>query len=769
MLTNILLVVAGLLAMVVAAAGFAWFFPRLAIRMFFRPLLSSLYSSSVEGLENFPKSGPVVVACNHVSWLDGILLLWLIPRNVRFIVDAGNFQNRLMNWLSQAFDTIMMGGGPKSIALALREAREALGQGQVVGIFPEGTITRSGQLQAFRPGLKKIVQGHEETVVVPCFLQGMWGSILSFSGGKLFWKRPEMPRRKLKLYIGKPVPSNTPLPEIREVVQQLGAKGMTEFAARRLIPARRLIRSLKSRGKRPKATDLTGEGVNGQNLLLRSLILRRLLRRNLGVDEKYVGVLLPPSVGGVIANCALAFDSRIACNLNYTATSAVIDECITAAGIKHVVTSKRFMSKVELQINAPLIYLEDLPKQLTKFDKVMGAIGALATPAWLLERLLGLHRVRPDELLTVIFTSGSTGKPKGVMLSHAAIGHNIDMIDQAVRLNSEDVVLGVLPFFHSFGYAVTLWSVMCLEPAGIYHFNPLDARHIGKLAREHKATVLLATPTFLRGYLRRIAPEDFATMDVVVVGAEKMPRDLFDAFEERFKVRPVEGYGMTEMGPLVSVNVPPSRSMAKFQPDRLEGSVGRPLPGVACRVVSADTGNPLPADTEGLLEVCGPNLMDGYLGREDLTSDAIRNGWYQTGDLAKIDADGFLHITGRQSRFSKIGGEMVPHGRIEEVMEASLRSGEDDEALHVVVSAVPDEKKGERLVVLHLPLQNKTPDDLRAAITAAGLPNLYLPSRDCFFQVDSIPLLGSGKLDLKQIRDLANQLMAGRKSSGDDD
>jgi acyl-[acyl-carrier-protein]-phospholipid O-acyltransferase/long-chain-fatty-acid--[acyl-carrier-protein] ligase len=337
------------------------------------------------------------------------------------------------------------------------------------------------------------------------------------------------------------------------------------------------------------------------------------------------------------------------------------------------------------------------------------------------------------------------------------------MVDQAVRLRGDDVVVGVLPFFHSFGYAITLWGVLCLEPAGVYHFSPLDARQIGKIAREHRATVLLATPTFLRGYMRRIDPEDFKTLSVVVVGAEKMPTDLFDAFEKRFGCRPVEGYGMTEMGPLVSVNVPPSRSLAKFQPDRREGSVGRPLVGVACRVVS-DEGEELAPDTEGLLEVRGPNLMLGYMGREDLTDKAIRDGWYQTGDLAKIDGDGFLHITGRQSRFSKIGGEMVPHGRIEEVINAALREGDDDDQLRAVVTSVPDERKGESLVVFHLKSE-KTPEHLRNSLTTAGLPNLYLPAVDCFFTVDAIPLLGTGKLDLKGMRDLALKLTAGSSPS----
>jgi acyl-[acyl-carrier-protein]-phospholipid O-acyltransferase/long-chain-fatty-acid--[acyl-carrier-protein] ligase len=299
---------------------------------------------------------------------------------------------------------------------------------------------------------------------------------------------------------------------------------------------------------------------------------------------------------------------------------------------------------------------------------------------------------------------------------------------------------------------------MTLGPAGVYHYNPLEARQIGKLAEKYGATVLLGTPTFLRGYLRKIEPEQFSKLDVVVVGAEKMPADLFEAFEKRFGVRPVEGYGTTELSPLVSVNIPPSRSVTLYQIDRREGSVGRPLPGTAVKIVSPDDDNAdLGADEDGMLLVTGPNVMRGYLGQDELTSQVIRDGWYVTGDIAHLDGEGFLHITGRLSRFSKIGGEMVPHIRIEEELGKVLSEGDADDQVRVCVTAVPDEKRGERLVVLHLPT-SKTVDEMRAALTAAGLPNLFIPGPDSYFEVDAIPLLGTGKLDLKGARDRAREL-----------
>jgi acyl-[acyl-carrier-protein]-phospholipid O-acyltransferase/long-chain-fatty-acid--[acyl-carrier-protein] ligase len=332
------------------------------------------------------------------------------------------------------------------------------------------------------------------------------------------------------------------------------------------------------------------------------------------------------------------------------------------------------------------------------------------------------------------------------------VSSNVAAFDQIVRLTPRDVVLGVLPFFHSFGYTVTLWCVLGIDIQGAYHADPTEARQVGKLAQRHAATILLATPTFLRGYLRRCEKEQLASVDVVVAGAEKLPIELCAAFEEKFGVRPVEGYGTTELSPLVSVNIPPSRSMGS-DVDRKEGTVGRPIPNVAAKVVDIDSGAVLPAGQSGLLLVKGPNVMRGYLHRDDLTAEAIRDGWYATGDVAMIDQDGFITITDRQSRFSKIGGEMVPHIKIEESL-AKLIGSIDEERPRVAVTSIPDARKGERLIVVHTKLEQSA-EDLRQRLLRDGLPPLYVPSSDSFVEVPELPVLGSGKIDLKAIKEMA--------------
>jgi Acyl-CoA synthetases (AMP-forming)/AMP-acid ligases II len=521
-----------------------------------------------------------------------------------------------------------------------------------------------------------------------------------------------------------------------------------------MIVTRQFIRRAKHRKRALKVADTLGTELTGGQALLRALILRRLLRRHvLAKDEQYVGLLLPPGAGGFLTNMALALDRRVAVNLNYTVSSEVMNACIKMAGIKHVLTSRKFMEKMEFKLDADIVYLEDFKDKPTIADKAICWLQSYLVPAGMLDRVLGLGHVKPDDVLTVIFTSGSTGTPKGVMLTYANVGSNVDAIDQVVHLKPSDVLIGILPFFHSFGYTVTLWGVAGLDIQGAYHFSPLDARQIGKLTQKYKGTLLLSTPTFLRTYLRRCEVEEFKSLDVVVCGAEKLPKDLADEFEKKFSVRPVEGYGTTELSPLVSVNVPPSRSIDNFQVDRREGSVGRTVPGVSAKVTNLETGEEQKAGESGMLWINGPNVMQGYMHQPELTASVIKDGWYQTGDVAFIDDEGFIHITGRESRFSKIGGEMVPHIKIEEELE-KLVGSTDDGKPQVAVTAVPDAKKGERLIVLHTKLK-KPVEELRKGLTAAGLPNLFIPAADGFVEVDALPILGTGKLDLKAIKAMA--------------
>jgi acyl-[acyl-carrier-protein]-phospholipid O-acyltransferase/long-chain-fatty-acid--[acyl-carrier-protein] ligase len=519
------------------------------------------------------------------------------------------------------------------------------------------------------------------------------------------------------------------------------------------------IATCRRRLRSTKLADTTGVSLTGGELLTRALVLRRLLRRSvLDPDEQNVAVLLPPTVAAVVANLALTLDNRVVVNLNYTLSSEMLNSSIAQAGVRRVLTSRKFLERVPLQLDAEMVLLEDFRDAVTTVDKVVSAAMAFGMPAKLLTRALGAHRHRSDDVLSIMFTSGTTGDPKGAVLTHENIESNVKAVDTVIHLDHHDVLIGVLPFFHSFGYAITLWCVLTLDVAAAYHVNPLEAKVIGRLCQEQKGTILLATPMFLRTYIRRCDPEDFATLEAVITGAERLPAQVADAFEQKFGLRPVEGYGTTETSPLIAANIPPNRAPGDPADSARAGTVGKPPPGVQVKVVDQETGADLPPGEQGMLLVKGPNVMREYLGQPAATAEAIREGWYVTGDVCVIDADGFIRIVGRESRFAKIGGEMVPHGLVEEALTEIV--GVDDEGQQrVVVVSVPDPERGERLVVVHTAL-TQSPGELVSALGRADLPNLFIPREDSFLAVDALPMLGTGKLDIRQIKRLAESAFA---------
>lgn len=736
--------------------------PRETIRFTLWIVSRLMYRVKVEGLHNVPAHGGALLTPNHISWADGLLVGLTSPRHPHYLVYAEYFEKPLINWFGRLGGVIPVWPGKKSsVVAALRAARETLRRGDIVAIFPEGGLSRTGDLRRFEPGFLAVLKG-TDCPVVPVYISGLWGSIFSFEGGQFFWKIPRRWRRTVTIRFGKPIHHPEGPNHVRQAVQELGADLMVEERRRDVNLPRRFLRMCRRARFREKVADSTGMRLSGGSLLTRTLVLRRLLRRGvLAANERYVGLLLPPSAGAVVANAALAVDRRISVNLNYTLSSEVLNAGIAQCGIRHVLTSRRVMERLDLQVDAELVYLEDFREKVTLSDKLASAAVAQLEPVWSLERRLGLTKIDPDELLTVIFTSGSTGLPKGVMLTYGNIGSNIDSVQRILHLRRDDVLLGILPFFHSFGYTATLWTVLTLQPKGVYHYTPLEARQVGKLCREFGVTILVGSPTFLRSYTRRCTPEEFATLDVVVAGSEKLPKEVSDAFEQKFGVRPIEGYGTTELSPIVSANIPRSRAVTPGDSGVKEGTVGRTLPGIRAKVVDLETGEDLGEGKSGMLLVTGPNVMKGYLNDPEKTAEVLRDGWYVTGDVAVIDSEGFITITGRESRFAKIGGEMVPHLRIEEmigqVMGPSITAGNantDEPDRQFVVTSVPDSRKGERLVVLHMGLP-KSPEEICRALAEAELPRLWIPTPDNFRRVEEIPLLSTGKLDLRRLREQA--------------
>ncbi len=538
-----------------------------------------------------------------------------------------------------------------------------------------------------------------------------------------------------------------------------------------LPPIRQMMRACRKWKNDLKFADSTGVEMTGGRAFVASLIFRKVFHRLLGRDEKNVGLLMPTSVYGVLANLGLAMDRRTTVNLNYTFSIDTINDCIRKANVKHVVTSQKVLSRLcdlkpGLKIDAELIVMEEAAKRITLLDKITSLIDAYVTPIRALEWALGMDQIKMEDIITIIFTSGSTGVPKGAMITQKAIAENVRGFFSHLDLTREDRLLGSLPLFHSFGYTTTVWLPAMSYVGCAYHFNPLEPKKVGEMAKKYRCTAIPTTPTFLRSYLRR-PKDEFEHANTVICGAEKLPSDLIDLWEEKFGFRPAEGYGTTELSPVVAVNVPKGRR-DDYQSWLREGTIGRPLVNLEVRIVHPETGEVLPTDTPGILQVKGPSVMAGYYGEPKKTAEVLKDGWYSTGDMASLDKDGFIWITGRLSRMSKIGGEMVPHILVEEEIEkvltvaaksASEQAENDRLEVRVAVAGVPDAKKGERLVVLHrdLPL---SPVEIVKALHAAGLPNLWTPTPHDFFHVESIPLLGTGKLDLRAVKDLALKMAA---------
>jgi acyl-[acyl-carrier-protein]-phospholipid O-acyltransferase/long-chain-fatty-acid--[acyl-carrier-protein] ligase len=714
----------------------------------------TVYRVRVYGREHLPEQGPALLVANHVSWADGIFLMMSSSRPLRVIADASQFRAWPLRVLARMAGVIPISGGPKAIARALDTAHAALAHGELVCVFAEGQMTRTGQLQAFRRGLVEIIQG-TGAPIVPVYLDELWGSLWSRRGGQFFWKWPRQWPYPVTIVFGRPCASTDDPRQIRDAVALLGTEAARLRRGRTLVLPRRMLRCMRRMRPRIKITDSTGQSQSGRQFLFRTLVLMRVLRRRTSEDDPapMIGLLVPPSAAGATANAAAALLRRVAVNLNPMLPEGELDACIAKCRIRHVVTSRRYLDLTGIKPAAEIVALEDVRSQATATDVVVALLGAYVLPVFLLERLLRLTRIRPDDLMAVFFTSGTTGQPKGVMLSHDNVGSNATALEQILDLTPRDVILGVLPWYHSFGYTATLWTTLAMRPTGAFHHTALDARRIGKLCERTKATLLIAPPSFLRAYLRRCTPEQFASLETIITGAEWMSVELADAFRETFGVEIQASYGATELSPVVSCNVPDVRMRGGVEIGSKAGTVGRPIPNVAVKVVDIDTGEPVGRGAPGRLLVAGPGVMLGYLDEPEETARKIHDRWYDTGDVATIDDDGFLTITGRLSRFSKIGGEMVPHVAIEAAIEHMLGPGQGHRA---VVTALPDGRKGERLIVVHADL-GRTPRQVCAGLAAAGLPKLWLPTPESFLPVDRIPLLGSGKIALAEVERIVRE------------
>jgi acyl-[acyl-carrier-protein]-phospholipid O-acyltransferase/long-chain-fatty-acid--[acyl-carrier-protein] ligase len=710
-------------------------------------LTHTIYRIKIVGRPNIPERGPALLVCNHVSFIDGALVGACIQRFVRFLVYAPYYHRPGIHWLMARLHAIPIAASRDDLVRAIERVRAELSNGHVVCIFAEGSVSRTGNLLPFRRGFERMVEGLD-VPIVPVYLDRVWGSVFSFKGEKFFWKLPERLPYPVTIAFGDPMPATAGAIAVRQAVMDLGTDAIGHRRPDDDLLHVCFMQEAKRHWRRFAMADSTGQRLSYGRSLVGSLLLARQIERR--ATGEMVGILLPASVGGALANIAALEAGKIPVNLNFTAGPEAMDTAVRQCDIRTIFTSKRFLQKAGIEATASMVYLEDLMSGMSGLEKVSVLLQARLWPTRLLARRYGGRGRAADSLATIIFSSGSTGVPKGVMLSHRNILANVDSIAQVFPMGPSDCFLGVLPFFHSFGFTGTLWFPLLQGCALAYHANPMDAKTVGELAATYRASMLISTPTFCQAYLRRCTREQFSQLKYAIVGAEKLREPLAAAFKEQFGVALLEGYGCTEMSPVVAVNRPDAVHARERQVGTKAGSVGHPIPGVSTKIVDQDTGEGPMYGRTGLLLIKGPNMMQGYLGQPQRTAEVVRDGWYVTGDIATIDEDGFIFITDRLSRFSKIGGEMVPHVKIEDTINALI--GENSSA----VTAIPDASRGERLVAFYT-RSDVAPDELWERLAATDLPRLWIPRRDSLIHVEAIPTLGTGKIDLRRLRDLASE------------
>jgi len=562
--------------------------------------------------------------------------------------------------------------------------------------------------------------------------------------------------------IGKPIAANQA--NVASFQQSLFEAAEAAYATRPLFQkslATVLLAGLKKNAAQYRIKDGSDDSeLSYGKILAVAITLSKFIKAE--TDKTRVAIVLPPGKAGLIANLAVLFAGKVPVNLNFTAGHESIKSSIRQADVDRFITADAFVRKVSSfpwPPNRDLIFIERVLPTLKK-KIIAWAVLSKILPTPVLALLLGTDRRKGKDEATLLFTSGSSGEPKGVVLSHRNVLANVCQFGSRLDLPASSTILGCLPLFHSFGCTVTLWYPVIEGVNLVTYPSPLETKRLAELIALHQINVFLSTPTFLRGYMKRIEPSQLASLKLVVTGAEKLPQSLATAFQEKFGIRPQEGYGLTETSPATNVNLPDlvAKDHGLVMPSSRPGSVGQLLPGIAIRLTDPASDQAIPISQQGLIWLKAANVFGGYLGNPQKSAEVLtEDGWFRTGDVGRVDEDGFLYIEGRISRFSKIAGEMVPHETVEAAINKVL--GLDSEAERkIAVVGIPDEQKGEAILLLSCiagPALEQECIDLRYKLLDEGLSSLWCPKQ--IIPVNEIPVLASGKLDIKSCETLAKQ------------
>jgi len=736
-----------------------WYIPQSMVIFLIASLVARRIKIDVLGLNNIPQEGGVLLLGNHISWLDWALVQMAMPRRVRFVMDRAIYEKWYLKAFLDFFNVVPISS--RSAKDAAAKVKELLNAGEVVCVFPEGTISRTGQLSEFKKGFEFMAKD-ADACIVPFYLQGMWGSRLSRSSEKL-QKSQKGRKRGVIVSFAEPMEVNSTAPAVKQKVFELSFSSWRAYADKLPSMQEAWTQTAARLGSEFCMADSKGEALSYTRIFTATVLFSKFLK---GKKEQNIGILMPTTSAGAIINMASLMAGKTVVNLNYTASLSAVQAAISKSEIKTIYTAKQFITKLnakgfdtqKLLESCEVVYMEDLKSQISKVSAVSTLLISKFLPASLL-KLLYVKKVPNTQTAAILFSSGSEGEPKGVMLSHKNFMVNVKQVSDVLNMRDEDIILATLPLFHAFGLTATTWLPMIEGVPMVCHADPTDALGVGRAAAKFNATVMFGTSTFFRLYTKnkKVHPLMFDSLRVVVSGAEKLNPEVRTAFKQKFHKSILEGYGVTESAPVASVNLPDVLETDSFsiQVGCKEGSVGLPLPGTAFKIVDPITLQELAVNEDGLILIGGPQVMQGYLKDEAKTKEAMAEMdgalWYKTGDKGHIDADGYLFIVDRYSRFAKLGGEMVSLGSIELDIHNVIKDSEVD----FIAVNVPDDKKGEKVVLLISGCENST--DLKKALIDSGMNPLSIPSE--IFEVEEVPKLGTGKSDFAGAKKLALELL----------
>ena len=737
--------------------------PHLFTRILLLPILKTNYRFNVEGLQNLPQRGGVLLLGNHISWIDWLVLQAASPRAIKFVMYRGIYNKWYLAWLLKFFNVIPIGKGASKDSFAAIRTR--LENGEVVALFPEGHISYNGQINEFQRGYELAIADMEKVCIVPFYLRGLWGS--SFSRAESYYKSLTRRRNKRDIIVafGKPLDNKPNHIEMKQKVLELSFSSWEHFLSRQEPLMNIWLDNAKDNLFKTAAVDSTGMNLNNLKFATGVFSFVKVFKELLEKEE-HVGVLLPSSTAAALVNMALFVMGKVPVNLNYTLNPQSMEAALRKAAIDKVITSEKFLTKLEGRgfsfkelLDGKAIYAEQVGSVISKTDKIKTLLSVLLLPTSLLKAIY-FTPATLDDTATILFSSGSEGEPKGIELSHKNILANIKQISDLINFRKSDAILNSLPIFHSFGLTVTTLMPLCEGLKMISVPDPTDGAAIGKMAAQHHATLIFGTSTFFRLYARnkKLHPLMFQSVRLIIAGAEKLKPEVKEAFKLKFGHEIYEGYGATETAPVAAVNTPnilDPETLKELTFNRI-GSVGLPLPGTIIKIVNPDTLEELPVNEDGLIVIGGSQVMKGYLGDPDKTAEVICEidgiRYYKTGDKGHIDEAGFVFITDRYSRFAKIGGEMISLGSVEENITRVL----GDESPFCAVN-VPDDKKGEAIALLIKTEQS--PAEIMEALKQSDLIPLMLPTH--ILPVETLPMLASGKVDFKGAKKMAVEILAG--------